>query len=156
MPKTQPRSSRQPGAQHTHLEHQHSTSRRRLARHLVVASCAVGLVVVFWSTRPNWVAEMRLWKAVGCGANEPTRGTCSPANVSPSAPAAQLCSQLQLSSMPFEWPQTASEPERRFGRPSLGTGDTCHPEVRHVSVAQSTYNRNVLGCLRPGSTVPPP
>lgn len=42
-----------------------STRRRRLVRHLVVASISAGLVGVFWSTRPNWVPEMRLWKAVG-------------------------------------------------------------------------------------------
>lgn len=40
-------------------------TRRRLARHLVVACAAAGLVGVFWAARPNWVAEMRLWKAVG-------------------------------------------------------------------------------------------
>lgn len=30
-----------------------------------MAVVAAGLVGVFWTTRPNWVAEMRLWKAVG-------------------------------------------------------------------------------------------
>ena len=39
--------------------------RRRWFRHLVMALCSAGLVGVFWSTRSNWVAEMRLWKAVG-------------------------------------------------------------------------------------------
>jgi len=30
-----------------------------------MALCSAGLVGIFWSTRSNWVAEMRLWKAVG-------------------------------------------------------------------------------------------
>lgn len=34
-------------------------------RHLVVAGMSFGLTWFFWSTRPNWVPEMRLWKAVG-------------------------------------------------------------------------------------------
>lgn len=41
------------------------SDRRRWHRHLVMALCSAGLVGVFWSTRSNWVAEMRLWKAVG-------------------------------------------------------------------------------------------
>lgn len=41
------------------------TEQRRWHRHLVMALCSAGLVGVFWSTRANWVAEMRLWKAVG-------------------------------------------------------------------------------------------
>lgn len=38
---------------------------KRSTRHLIVALCSAGLVGVFWATRSNWVAEMRLWKAVG-------------------------------------------------------------------------------------------
>ncbi len=34
-------------------------------RHFVLAAASAVLVAVFWATRPNWVAEMRLWKAVG-------------------------------------------------------------------------------------------
>lgn len=42
-----------------------TTTNRRWFRHVVVAVAAVALVGVFWLTRPNWVPEMRLWKAVG-------------------------------------------------------------------------------------------
>ncbi len=38
---------------------------RRWHRHVVLAVTSVALVGVFWWTRPNWVSEMRLWKAVG-------------------------------------------------------------------------------------------
>ncbi len=38
---------------------------RRWHRHVVMALCSAGLVGIFWSTRSNWVDEMRLWKAVG-------------------------------------------------------------------------------------------
>lgn len=34
-------------------------------RHFVLAAVSAALVAAFWTTRPNWVAEMRLWKAVG-------------------------------------------------------------------------------------------
>ena len=34
-------------------------------RHVTVAAAAVALVGFFWSTRPTWDGEMRLWKAVG-------------------------------------------------------------------------------------------
>lgn len=65
MPKTR----RQPGTQaRTRLaapDRQVPSTRRRLARHLVVAASSASLVGIFWATRPNWVAEMRLWKAVG-------------------------------------------------------------------------------------------
>ncbi len=39
--------------------------RRRWKRHVGTALAAAILVGAFWMTRPNWVAEMRLWKAVG-------------------------------------------------------------------------------------------
>ncbi len=39
--------------------------RERLIRHLTVAVLSITLTWIFWSTRPNWVPEMRLWKAVG-------------------------------------------------------------------------------------------
>ncbi|NNF53010.1 MAG: hypothetical protein HKN03_01070, partial [Acidimicrobiales bacterium] len=42
-----------------------SRDRRRWIRHVVVASASAGLVGIFWAARPNWVPEMRLWKAVG-------------------------------------------------------------------------------------------
>ncbi|MDE0805560.1 MAG: ferric reductase-like transmembrane domain-containing protein [Acidimicrobiales bacterium] len=38
---------------------------RRWPRHVVLAAASAGLVGLFWMTRPNWVAEMRLWKAAG-------------------------------------------------------------------------------------------
>ena len=38
---------------------------RPLLRHAVVAGVAGALVWLFWSTRPTWSGEMRLWKAVG-------------------------------------------------------------------------------------------
>ena len=38
---------------------------RPVVRHLVVAVFAASLVGLFWSTRPTWDGEMRLWKAVG-------------------------------------------------------------------------------------------
>lgn len=31
----------------------------------MVAALSAGLVGIFWATRPQWVSEMRLWKAVG-------------------------------------------------------------------------------------------
>lgn len=40
-------------------------ARRPIVRHVVVAAVAGVLVWVFWSTRPTWDGEMRLWKAVG-------------------------------------------------------------------------------------------
>ena len=40
-------------------------SRRRWLRHLAMAAASGSLVALFWLTRPNWVPEMRLWKAVG-------------------------------------------------------------------------------------------
>lgn len=39
--------------------------RRRWPRHVGTAVGAAILIGVFWLARPNWVAEMRLWKAVG-------------------------------------------------------------------------------------------
>jgi len=39
--------------------------RRKWLRHVVVALLSVALVWFFWSTRSNWVDDMRLWKAVG-------------------------------------------------------------------------------------------
>lgn len=36
-----------------------------MARHLAVATTAGALVWVFWTSRPTWSPEMRLWKAVG-------------------------------------------------------------------------------------------
>lgn len=39
--------------------------RRRWTRHLIVAGAAVVLSALFWAARPDWDAEMRLWKAVG-------------------------------------------------------------------------------------------
>ena len=38
---------------------------RPLARHVTVAVLGAGLVALFWSARPTWDGEMRLWKAVG-------------------------------------------------------------------------------------------
>ena len=38
---------------------------RPVVRHLTVAGLAGVLVWLFWSTRPTWDGEMRLWKAVG-------------------------------------------------------------------------------------------
>lgn len=46
-------------------EERSSDGRRRWVRHLVVAMGSAALVGLFWLTRPGWVAEMRLWKAVG-------------------------------------------------------------------------------------------
>ena len=43
-------------------------ARRRmgtLGRHLITALTAASLVFGFWLSRPRWVPEMRLWKAVG-------------------------------------------------------------------------------------------
>ncbi len=40
-------------------------NRRRWYRHLAVAAGSGLLVALFWASRPNWVAEMRLWKAFG-------------------------------------------------------------------------------------------
>ncbi len=42
-----------------------TSDQRRWIRHLTMALCSAGLVGIFWATRSNWVAEMRLWKAVG-------------------------------------------------------------------------------------------
>ena len=42
-----------------------TSARRRWIRHLTMALCSAGLIGIFWATRSNWVAEMRLWKAVG-------------------------------------------------------------------------------------------
>lgn len=36
-----------------------------LARHLAVAAVGSLVISVFWQSRPQWSAEMRLWKAVG-------------------------------------------------------------------------------------------
>ena len=38
---------------------------RPVVRHVVAAALAAALVWLFWSTRPTWDGEMRLWKAVG-------------------------------------------------------------------------------------------
>lgn len=40
-------------------------ARHRWPRHVAMAVASAGLVWLFWMTRPNWVAEMRLWKAAG-------------------------------------------------------------------------------------------
>jgi hypothetical protein len=32
---------------------------------VVVSGSSAGLVWIFWTTRPDWVSEMRLWKALG-------------------------------------------------------------------------------------------
>ncbi len=37
----------------------------RWIRHLAVAGASAAIGWIFWLTRPNWVAEMRLWKAAG-------------------------------------------------------------------------------------------
>ncbi len=42
-----------------------SRERQKLIRHAVVALVSTALVGFFWATRSNWVADMRLWKAVG-------------------------------------------------------------------------------------------
>ena len=42
-----------------------TSERRRWIRHLTMALCSAGLIGIFWATRSDWVAEMRLWKAVG-------------------------------------------------------------------------------------------
>lgn len=36
-----------------------------LVRHAVLVAVSVALVVLFWASRPDWSAEMRLWRAVG-------------------------------------------------------------------------------------------
>jgi hypothetical protein len=38
---------------------------RLLRRHLLVGLIAILLTFAFWMSRPQWVAEMRFWKAVG-------------------------------------------------------------------------------------------
>lgn len=40
-------------------------TKRLLARHLVVGALGAAALVVFWMSRPNWSAEMRLWKSFG-------------------------------------------------------------------------------------------
>jgi len=40
-------------------------NRRRWPRHVFVAGAALATGFVFWWARPEWDAEMRLWKAVG-------------------------------------------------------------------------------------------
>lgn len=40
-------------------------ARRRWPRHIALAAVTAGLVAFFWAFRSNWVAEMRLWKAMG-------------------------------------------------------------------------------------------
>lgn len=40
-------------------------SRRRWSRHAFLAGAALVIGFVFWWARPDWDAEMRLWKAVG-------------------------------------------------------------------------------------------
>lgn len=42
-----------------------SLSRVAWARHVVVGGVASLLVYGFWLSRPQWVAEMRLWRAIG-------------------------------------------------------------------------------------------
>ena len=34
-------------------------------RHLIAAIASAGLTWAFWSTRPEWDSEMRMWKAIG-------------------------------------------------------------------------------------------
>lgn len=41
------------------------SSRRRWPRHVFVACAALVIGSLFWWARPDWDAEMRLWKAVG-------------------------------------------------------------------------------------------
>lgn len=41
---------------------------RPIIRHVTVGALAGVLVWLFWSSRPTWSAEMRLWKAMGDGA----------------------------------------------------------------------------------------
>ena len=36
-----------------------------LLRHLIVGLVAAGITYIFWLTRPQWVDEMRFWRAVG-------------------------------------------------------------------------------------------
>lgn len=40
-------------------------TRQRVLRHGIVAATSALLVGLFWAARPQWVSEMRLWKAVG-------------------------------------------------------------------------------------------
>lgn len=37
----------------------------RLVRHAVTAAASAALIWLFWETRPQWVEDMRLWKAAG-------------------------------------------------------------------------------------------
>ncbi len=37
----------------------------RLARHAITAAASAALIGLFWASRPQWVADMRLWKAAG-------------------------------------------------------------------------------------------
>lgn len=55
---------RNPGAR-ARQEPRPAPDRRRWTRHLVLAGVSAMLVWAFWLSRPNWDAEMRLWKAVG-------------------------------------------------------------------------------------------
>ena len=34
-------------------------------RHVIVGSAGAVLIYIFWLSRPDWVGEMRFWKAVG-------------------------------------------------------------------------------------------
>lgn len=40
-------------------------SLRFIGRHVLVGATGLGLIYLFWSTRPQWDPEMRFWKAVG-------------------------------------------------------------------------------------------
>ena len=58
------RKTPQQGAATTNAPRGHRRQ-RPLVRHLVSALLAAALVGVFWTTRPTWDGEMRLWKAAG-------------------------------------------------------------------------------------------
>lgn len=64
--------SRRPARRHsarsgrTQIDSPVQTGHKRSGRrHVIVASASAVIGWVFWLSRPNWVAEMRLWKAAG-------------------------------------------------------------------------------------------
>jgi methionine sulfoxide reductase heme-binding subunit len=69
MPAHAPSRNRPPSSRRTDPPSERRSAgpfhRRKLFRHLVLAAVSAALVWVFWQTRSNWVAEMRLWKALG-------------------------------------------------------------------------------------------
>jgi methionine sulfoxide reductase heme-binding subunit len=62
-PSTSPGKARPAAARTAPVQRRRRT--RPVVRHVTVAVAAAALVWLFWSTRPTWDGEMRLWKAVG-------------------------------------------------------------------------------------------